>query len=232
MASTNDWMVTGSDLEQYLQACREVNINTFKQDSRLTKIFEHATKKQGREYLKTILQAHPEWLKHEFTNDAVGGPVIYDFGLVRASASTLQYIGVLANLVNLFGSLGGLAIAEIGGGYGGQCRTIFDMFKPACYHLIDLPDVCRLQQHYLAARPVISGDIEFITAPKGCEYDLVISNYALSEVRDNENYIEQVVKKSKHGYLTCNTDLIQLDFKHTRLPDLMSEAEGNYILTW
>jgi len=232
MSDTSDWMVTGSDLHNYLQACREINMSTFKQDNRLTKIFEHSTKRQGREYLKIILNQHPEWLKFDFTNDAIGNPTTHDFGLVRASASTLQYIGVLSNLVKRFGPLNGLRIVEIGGGYGGQCRTILDMFQPACYHLIDLPEVVGLQRMYLGAHPCKAGEVEFLTEPNGRGYDLVISNYALSEVRDNDRYMTEVVERSKHGYLTCNTNLVQLNFKHDRFPDLVSEAVNNFILVW
>jgi hypothetical protein len=45
-------------------------------------------------------------------------------------------------------------------------------------------------------------------------------------------YIDEVVKKAKHGYLTCNTDFVQLDFEHSRVNDIIGERETNYILTW
>jgi hypothetical protein len=99
-----------------------------------------------------------------------------------------------------------------------------DYFDVECYNIIDLPEVCQLQRKYSAAQS--------FTKPTGQQYDLCISNYALSEIDNNKLYIEQVVKKSRHGYITCNTDKVQLDFKHSRLPDITGERETNYILIW
>jgi len=218
-----EWIVKGQTLESYLQACRDAvkNITTFKRDERLHAIFEHCPKHIADEYYKII----PQWLLNKgFTNDFYGSPRLHNYGTKKFSTSTLQYIGVLANLVRMFGSLEGMRIVEIGGGYGGQCRTICDVYGVECYHIIDLPEVCELQRKYCAA--------ECYTKPTGQQYDLVISNYALSEIVDNKLYIDEVVKKAKHGYLTCNTDFVQLDFEHSRVNDIIGERETNYILTW
>lgn len=223
-------MITGTTLQEYLAACKTADINTFKRDNRLNKIFEHTTGAQAREYLRTILRHNPELLKTDFTNDRYGGADVRNFGLVYSSPSTLQYVGVLSNLITLFGSLEGLRIVEIGGGYGGQCRTIQDYCNVSCYHIIDLPEVCELAGAYL--RTGGGYNFETFTEPTGQEYDLVISNYALSEIREPERYIEQVLKRSKRGYITCNTNILNLDFSHRRLPDIKSESNENYILVW
>jgi len=134
----------------------------------------------------------------------------------------------LENIVKFFGPLDGMRICEIGGGYGGQCKAVFEKYKPLHYHIIDLPEVCRLQRRYL-------GDMQGYacsTGPVGCSYDLVISNYALSEIPDNKLYIDEVLRRSTHGYITCNTDLVKLDFPHSRHPDIKGERETNYILVW
>lgn len=135
------WMVKGQMLDNYLQACQDAvsNITTFKQDLRLQAIFEHCSKEIADEYYKQIT---PGLLEHGYTNDFYGTPTMHRYGNKRFSTSTLQYIGVLSNLIKYFGSLDGMRICEIGGGYGGQCRTIYDIFTPQCYHIIDLPEVC------------------------------------------------------------------------------------------
>lgn len=217
------WIVKGATLDNYLQACRDAcnNITTFKRDERLHAIFEHCPKHIADEYYKTI----PEYmLQRGWTNEFYGSPVMHQYGTKRFSTSTLQYIGVLANLVREFGDLTGLRIVEIGGGYGGQCRTITDMFMPECYHIVDLPEVCELQRKYCSAK--------CYTEPTGQEYDLVISNYALSEIKDNAEYIDRICRKSKHGYITCNTDMVQLDWSTKRVPDVKGERETNFILIW
>jgi len=218
-----EWMVKGNTLTRYLQACKDAcnNITTFKQDERLHAIFEHCPKSIADEYYKVI----PDWMLNiGWTNDFYGSPKMHHYGQKRFSTSTLQYIGVLANLIKHFGPLEGKRIVEIGGGYGGQCRTITDLYNVSCYHIIDLPEVCALQERYCEAK--------CFTEPTGKHYDLVISNYALSEIVNNKRYIEEVVMKSKHGYITCNSDLVKLPFEHRVIPDIAGEREYNYILIW
>jgi len=131
----------------------------------------------------------------------------------------------LENIVKHFGPLDGMRICEIGGGYGGQAKAILDEYKPVWYHIIDLPEVCELQKRY---EPRVST----FTEPTYQDYDLVISNYALSEIPDNKLYIDEVLRRSKHGYITCNTDFVKLDFPYSRHPDIKGERETNYILVW
>jgi len=57
-------------------------------------------------------------------NDHVGDPERYLYDKLLISPSTLRYCKVFSDLVNLFTSLDGYSICEIGGGYGGQCRII------------------------------------------------------------------------------------------------------------
>lgn len=222
----NDWMITGRTLDNYLAACQSADLSNFKQDQRLTKIFEHTTRTQGFNYLATIHNNAPGLLGKIFSNDDKGGANVQRFGQYAFSASSLQYIAVLAMLVQQFGALDGLHIVEIGGGYGGQARIITDVYDVAAYHIIDLPEVCKLQGRYLADRPIQS-----FTEPTGLSYDLVISNYALSEIPHCEQYINEVLAKAKHGYITCNTDFVQLSWEHKRLPDISGEPD-NFILIW
>ena len=221
-------MVKGTWLDEYLQACRDANMNTFKRDLRLNRIFEHASIEQGLAYLDLIKANNPQLLQHKFTNDDTGGAQVYDYGNGHVfSPSTLQYIGVLSNLITRFGLLDGMRIIEVGGGYGGQCKTIMDVFHVKRYCLVDLPEVLHLQEQYLKGKY-----IEFHTGPKiGGELDLFISNYALSEIPNNAEYID-LARRCKHGYITCNTDFVQLDWPHEKIPDIYTERETNYILIW
>lgn len=220
-----EWMIKGRELADYLQACKEADLSNFKRDKRLTKVFEHCSKEIGQAYYDELPNLHNKI--NIFSNDKFGCPIIYKYGIDFYSPSTLQYIYVLHKLTQLVGSLTNIRICEIGGGYGGQACTIFDIYKPVCYHIIDLPEVCELQRRYLNGLPV-----ECFTEPPGQEYDLVISNYALSEIPENTQYVNEVLRKSKHGYITCNTEFVNLDWPHTRLPDIKGEAEFNYILVW
>lgn len=221
-----NWTVKGDVLKNYLQACKEVDVKDFKNDWRLTPIFEHTKRIVALNYISKVKKNHPELLTKIYTNDTIGSPVLQDIGGWYGSNSTAQYIGVLSNLMNHFGDLSGLSICEIGGGYGGQALTILDNFSPKSYDIIDLPEVNILLEKVFKGTMVKVGS----TIPKK-SYDLVISNYALSEIPDNEKYLK-LLKKCKHGYITCNTELLQLDFPHERYPDIEGERHTNFILIW
>lgn len=223
MTNTN-WMVKGAVLNEYLDACKNADMTTFKSDIRLNRIFEHASVMQGAAYLYLILKQTPELLQHRFTNDDTGGAMSY--AALPYSPSTLQYIGVLSNLITRFGSLNGKRIVEVGGGYGGQCRTVLDVYRPDAYTLVDLSEACELQVRYLKDANVRATSI----IPDG-EFDLFVSNYALSEIPNNDAYID-LARRCKHGYITCNTDMVKLDWPHERIPDIITERETNYILVW
>src|SRR5207247_1982417 len=106
---------------------------------------------------------------------------------------------VLSDLLDLFGSLDGIRIVEIGGGYGGQCAVVSAVATPASYTLVDLDPVLRLQQAYL--REFRVSNVSFAPArdlDPSAGYDLVISNYAFSECmrRVQRHYLERVLLRS------------------------------------
>lgn len=108
-----------------------------------------------------------------------------------------------------FGDLNDLKICEIGVGYGGQARIIFAKFpRVAQYRFVDLQSVLNLSKKYLSHFSDISADLHFHTLdnlPQN-DYDLVISNYAFSELSRaiQELYLEKIINRSKHGYITYN----------------------------
>src|SRR5439155_19874851 len=107
------------------------------------------------------------------------------------SPTTWRYIKVMSDLEKLFGSLDGWHVAEIGVGYGGQCKILNDLYAVGSYTFYDLEPVMQLAAKYVeAARsPVVErlrlADFRQLGAGEPATYDLVISNWALSEcVRD------------------------------------------------
>ena len=84
---------------------------------------------------------------------------------------------------------------------------------------------------------------------KGFKFDLVISNYAFSELPKNLQlkYIEKVVGNSKNGYMTMNSgaseSVLQGDYlsinelknkiKNLKIIDEIPKTKsGNYIIVW
>ena len=87
-------------------------------------------------------------------------------------------------IISTIGSLEGMDILEIGGGYGNLCRKIFYTSKIKSYTLLDTPMMTKFSKKFLRHWDVTCG---FVTNNKieelyGEKFDLVISNICLSEL--------------------------------------------------
>ena len=133
-------------------------------------------------------------------------------------------------------------------GYGGQCRILSSFFKLKSYTLIDLKPVLGLAQKYLDNYP-LNTVIEYKTMNElsyDKEYDLVISNYAFSEISKEfqKIYLDKVIKKSKSGFMIMN-QIAPDGFEQYSQNELLKEIpnsqiieeipltyHSNYIITW
>jgi hypothetical protein len=174
-------------------------------------ILEHVTKKQGLSYLDEIKRQGTlaSELQRLLGSDTVGDPYRYAYGSDGlASPSTLRYVKVASDLAQLFGPLTGMTVAEIGVGYGGQCRVVASAWRISRYRLFDIPEVLALAKRFLDVSGV---DLRVVDTcdgrtPGTCSSDLLISNYAFSELHREvqELYLERVVRSSSRGYVTYN----------------------------
>lgn len=214
-----------SDTQQYKNVCINAAnddecFKAFKNNPIYNGILEHVSKEQGDLYLEYIKNNSPELLYNieEFKkNDTYGGTILSTYqGIGEISPSTLRYIKVLSDLKNIFGSLDGKKIIEIGAGYGGQCLIINKLFKPSEYAILDLDEASALSKRYLLEnniQPRIIGiqDIENLDE----DFDIIISNYAYSELTKElqDIYYNKIISRSKNGYLTYNfiSDLCNID---------------------
>ena len=182
--------------------------NVFKEFKRhpwYTRILEHATKEQGELYYKRIAKNNPWILEYPqielfIQNDLIGSPVKYKYNDIEISPSSLRYLNVLSDLWDY--KLLGRNIVEIGGGYGGQCLIISQIFRYKTYKFYDLDKALLLIQKYLLKHDIVLPK----TSVK--KYDLVISNYAFTECNSQiqDVYLKKVINKSEHGYITGNFD--------------------------
>jgi putative sugar O-methyltransferase len=181
---------------------------TFKTHEWYTPVLEHVGHGDGLIYLEIIKNNYNFLLSNiekYKTNDNFGGPIKHDYdNFGKMSPTTLRYIKVLGDIVNNFGDLDGLDIVEIGCGYGGQSKIIFDTYNVKSYTFIDLPVVLNLIKIYLSnfnidVNKLIFKDINQLTDNE--KYDLFISNYAYTECSENvrNTYFEKVISKSKMG---------------------------------
>ena len=221
-----------SDNEKYPDFCLKAANNlivfsNFRQNEIYRQILEHVDNKTGEQYLEEIVKTRPvlmDYIDKIKENDLYGNPNLFEYNTVgKICPSTLRYAKVLADLLNCFGSLDGMKIAEIGVGYGGQCRVINSIAKPDKYTLVDIKPALLLTQTYLDGY-ILTSVIKYITMNelKKEAYDLVISNYAFTELRRDiqDVYLEKIILNSKHGYITYN-DITPEYFKSYKKDELV-----------
>ncbi len=227
-----------------------VIFHDFRRNRIFNRMLEHVTETQGTQYIIEISK-YPDiirFIDRFKENDRFGNPRLYNYSAIGpVSPTTLRYIKVLCDLMSLSNTLDGMRICEIGIGYGGQCRVINSVFKPSSYSLVDINSVLMLAQRYLD-NFALSTRLEFKTMNEleYSKYDLVISNYAFSELpREIQDvYIQKIILGSSKGYLTFNELNPEYYNSYTReelinvIPNSRITAEipltdpKNCIITW
>lgn len=194
-----------------LAAQNDTIFNTFRRHPAYRAIVETLWYEAGKLFLQEINTKYPHLLpyfKKICAEDVVGSPQSYlypQIGII--SPNVLRYIKIVGDLIEEFGSLTQFNILEIGGGYGGQCKAINDICGFKNYTIIDLQEVTPLISRYLSHFSIqnittINSNDNFIQK----QYDLVISNYAFSEINRKEQqlYIEAFIKQVPYGYMVYN----------------------------
>lgn len=229
-----------SDNQSYPQVCIQAAsdyrvFNTFRQNPTYNEILEHVTREQGAEYLRLISRAPDVWAAMDRfkRNDEFGNPKTFDYpGIGAVSPTTLRYVKVLADLRSRFQSLDDLRICEIGVGYGGECRVINEYFKPRTYCLVDIQPALALAQRFLdnyILHSVLSYKTVNELGPQ--EYDLVISNYAFTELPRalQDVYLRKVILSARRGYITYN-EITPPEFQSYTAKELVALIPGSAIM--
>jgi len=200
----------------YDAACMEFIIDenkflSFKRDKRYTAVLEHVDPEFGQEYINQIKCLGIDIvsdIKKFKENDRLGNPYLIEyeepFGLI--SPSTLRYIKNTYDIISFVAERKCKRIAEIGGGYGGLCKSLSTKVDFDEYVLFDLEGACKLSEKYLSHFPLR----QKVKYNWNCEnlgnFDLVINNYAYSELDSEiqEIYYNNVVKNSNLVYMILN----------------------------
>lgn len=210
-----------SDNYAYPMVCAEAAkkdevFRKFRRHPDYTQVVETVSRTAGKDYLDMALCQTPHLLNYmtKFaSSDQIGDPVVYRYRYKlwysqRFAPTTLRYIKVLSDLILQFGSLDKMNIVEIGGGYGGLCKIIADIFHFNSYLLVDLAPCLTLAQKFLNqfSVPNVSFQTSEDIAVRPVQCDLVISNYAFSEVARHiqDIYVDNIILPSKRGYMLCN----------------------------
>lgn len=185
--------------------------------------------------------------------DKIGNPFKYYYdGIGDISVTSLRYMVVGREITSMFDLPTQPKIVEIGGGFGGQCFILSHLLPFSKYYIYDIKEPLGLIEKVmktLSVKDVISME-PFDRLPEE-EIDLVISNYAFSECDYDMQleYFENIIKKSKNGYMIYNHtshfynitsmsvfDLAELlkakGFMVSIQPESAFSHENNLLLTW
>lgn len=222
---------------------------TFKSDASYQAILEHVSEELGEKYYKEIDNSNILLNIDKFkVNDKLGGPLkfTYDFG--EFSPTTVRYMKVLNDILSRW-DIDGKNIIEIGAGYGGQYFVMKQISNPRKWSFVDLPDVISLISKYLTSLGT-NENVEYVDGTNTShiydeEYDLVISNYGISECSEvvQKHYIEKIISKCKHGYILHNQmasysldnfvgDLQKLGKDVAILNEVPLTGNNNVLLVW
>ena len=206
------WTLQDSAVTPYLQACKAAAqgsdfFKTFKNNGAYRHVLEHVSMEEGQQYLDEIEIDYKDKLDEVKENDLYGTPIQCNYdGIGMISPTTVRYLKNTSDIVNKFGTSFD-SIVEIGGGYGGLCKVMSSFVKFEQYLLLDLEKCNMLSRKYLSHfdLPTMSYQAEEIVNVED-NFDLLISNYALSECNRETQmmYIERFVKKSDKFYLMHN----------------------------
>ena len=236
------WNSPGDNNQLYVDVCSQAAVDDdvfaqFKSIKAYTNVLEHVSKEQGTWYLETILgmtndlNANLEEFKE---NDKYGNPDILgdypEIGVI--SPTTLRYIKNTFDMASLVGETPLSRIVEVGGGYGGLCKTLSVVCDFDEYVLIDLPEVVKLQDRYLSNFPDLHKKCVFVSCTETEEIkdvDLFISNYALSECDDETQamYFDKLIANSKFAYLVYNV----VNFREYKLANFIKKLEEIFKVT-
>ena len=244
----------------YLASRHEEIFQSFKRNPTYNAILEHLNAEQGAAYLEIILNDYNFRLADEqwesiLLNDSLGNPrrFTYEFGnkTLTCSATTLRYTKVFMDIISLFDVDKIKTVAEIGIGYGGQCRILMNLLPLEWYNLIDLPEVLALAERFLTKLDVARG-IRYIDGTHlyhDVPCDLLISNYAFAELAEpvQKIYFDKIVTHSKAGYMTWNSEMFERQGVNVGysaqeissiipgakiIPEKPLTAPGNCIIVW
>lgn len=237
MSTYKGWEAKFKYANEYLDACRSAVADDkifarFKSLQGYKNILEHVTPSQGEGYLRMALEMSEESLLDNLEafkeNDTVGSPDTFSFPQIgKISPTTIRYIKNAFEMATLLKDASIIRIVEVGGGYGGLCKTLSVVCDFDEYILVDLPEAVAVQEKYLKNFPEIYKKCKFVSCDDVEEVkdvDLFISNYALSECDyDTQvNYYDKLVVNSKFSYIIYN--LVNFnDFYYNKFIERMSE---------
>ena len=237
MNNYKGWTAEEHIATDYIEICKKIVEDddvfaVFKSLQEYKNILEHVTPRQGSEYLTTVLEMSEEALLENIEsfkeNDTIGSPDKFSYPQVgKISPTTIRYIKNVFEMSTLLDENPVSRVVEVGGGYGGLCKTLDVVCDFDEYILVDLPEAVKVQEKYLKNFPELNAKCKFVSCDdleKIEDIDLFISNYALSECDYDTQmkYYDNLIENSKFTYIIYN--LVNFnDFYYNKFIERVSE---------
>ncbi len=182
---------------------------TFRNNPGYKDILEHIKKDLAYEYYKNLLKelSHEEIINYCSSIKNIGSPELVEINGASINPTSLRYLNVAIDIKNKFQNSSFENIVEIGAGYGGQAIILEKFFKIKNYYFIDLYDVNLLIKKFLNDHSLnFKAHFATLDSIENKKYDLIISNYAFSELPKNMQIdaINKIIKNSTNGYMLVN----------------------------
>jgi hypothetical protein len=219
-------------------------------------ILEHVDFKLGYEYLRRLTPTTIAFYLNDSSQkklSKVGSPRVYYYSqLGWISPTIIRYLYVNQRVLDLFNRETIQKVGEIGIGFGGQFAITSKSLRLTEYSLYDLPVVLALAERTLNEAKLLDGSFksQAINPVLQNSFDLVISNYAFSELpaEVQRDYVSKIFKNSPCGYMTMNSgrsDVTGRSSGKMSLLEIMEDIPGceileedpktgpdNYIIVW
>lgn len=209
------WSICPPDNEQrYRDKCHYYAINgfgSFKQDKDYGMILEGNEKDVGLVALENIkrrggMDILLEHLDEFKENETIGNPPLYDYeGVGKVAPSTLRYVNTALEIQTLVKDP--KKIIEIGGGYGGLCKTMSVLNNWETYKITEIDEAMLLCDKYIKAMNL---NAEVVPQNIDEECDLLIADSSMAEC-DKETQMQylSLIVKAKYTYIVYNTLALQ-----------------------
>ena len=134
MSTYKGWEAEEQIAIDYLETCRSAVADDevfakFKSLQGYKNILEHVTPRQGAEYLQVAMEMAGDALLENLEafkeNDTIGTPDKFSYPETgKISPTTIRYIKNVFEMATLLGEAPISRVVEVGGGYGGLCKTL------------------------------------------------------------------------------------------------------------
>ena len=228
----------------YMKNC---DIIDFKQHPYLTYMTEHLGDRQimfANLWLKEIYNLNmisEEDLTHLINvNDKYGNPKKYQIAHLYCSPNTIKYIyfGLLNIKTILQKNIENFNFIEIGGGYGGQCIILQELFKKfnisvEKYILIDLDAIVDFQKKYIDNH-IQNNNCVFISCLHYAEHsfseeNFLFSSYSLAELdaEIRDDYYKKLLPHVQNGFIVWNNIIFDFPLCSVSIPETPQTAVCN-----